>query len=471
MNALDAMLEQRTLSSLEAEQSVLGALMLENRLYDRLADRITARDFTEPAHAAVWGTMARLAAAGRPLDLVTLSEQLEDDGNLEAIGGLAYLADLAKHTPSAANATAYADIVADLATRRRLLDELANIEALTRDKHRELPAVFDEAQGRLSRLQGHDEEAHAGPLADTLHEFLDTLERKWEGELSPMGTSFGLTDLDTLTMGMHPGQLALLAGRPSTGKTAMSLNTVRRCCLHDRRPVAYYSLEMPREALRDRLLAAEANMPLEALRNPKEHLHDDHWTRLTMALPVVRDAPLWVDERGGMSPSQIRSSAKRVRDHYGDLGLIVVDYLQLVRPDGRHGSREQEVAEVSRALKALAKEMGCPVMALSQLNRALEQRPNKRPVMADLRDSGSLEQDADLIVFLYRDEVYHPESEAKGIAEVIVAKQREGSLGTVMAASRLAHGRFDDLSPDALARMQQAQSQPAARMTSVDDVL
>ena len=275
---------------------------------------------------------------------------------------------------------------------------------------------------------------------------IDELDRKWNGEESAMGLSFGLTDLDSKTMGMQPGQFILVAGRPAMGKTAFALNILRACCVRDRRPALIFSMEMDRFSLRNRMTAAVGNLPLQALRDPRQHMTDEHWPRVAHAVTQLKDAPLIVDERSAMTPNQIRGAAKRWRDHYGDLGVVMVDYLQLMKADGKHASREQEVAEMSRAMKTMAKELGCPVVALSQLNRSLEQRPNKRPMMSDLRESGALEQDADIILFMYRDEIYNPDNtENTGIAEIIVGKQREGETGTVFASAQLSHARFSDL--------------------------
>ena len=388
---------------------------------------------------------------------MTVSERLEEDQTYDDIGGLAYLAEIARNTPSAANALTYASIVADLSGRRQLVGELGNIEAMAGDKTRELMTIVDDAQGRLARLIRADAD-QAGPMSADLADMLDEFDRKWNGEQSAMGLSFGIQDLDDRTMGMHPGQFILVAGRPAMGKTAFALNIMRACCVRDSRPALIFSMEMDRQALRNRMAAAVGNLPLQAIRDPKRYMSDELWPRMTSAVQGLKDAPLIVDDRSAMTPSQVRGAAKRWRDHYGDLGVVMVDYLQLMKADGKHGNREQEVAEMSRAMKTMAKELGCPVVALSQLNRSLEQRPNKRPMMSDLRESGSLEQDADLILFLYRDEVYHPDHhDNEGIAEIIIGKQREGETSTVYAQANLSHARFGDLDHDSIHRMIESQ--------------
>ncbi|MDT8895660.1 replicative DNA helicase [Halomonas sp. I1] len=455
-----------SLYSPEAEQSVIGACLLDNKLIDRAADILTHQDFASLENAVIWSAMNRLRNAGQACDVVTVSERLEQDNASDDVGGLVYLAEIARQTPSASNGLAYAEVVADLAGRRRLIGELGNVDAMARDKVTPLTSIVDDAQGRLSRLVRADAD-QASPMSNDLREMIDELDRKWNGESDAMGLSFGLSDLDRRTMGMHPGQLILVGGRPSMGKTAFALNILRACCIRDRRPGLVFSMEMDRRALRNRMTAAAGDMPLNAIRDPRNHMTDEHWPKLTSAVNAMKEAPLIVDDRAGMTPSQIRGAAKRWRDHYGELGVVMVDYLQLARPDARHGSREQEVSELSRSMKLLAKELGCPVVALSQLNRSLEQRSDKRPMMADLRESGSLEQDADLILFLYRDEVYHPDNElSHGVAEIIIGKQREGDIGTVYAFAQLAHARFGDLDHQAISQLAEAskpQPKPARR--------
>jgi len=449
-----------SLFSHEAEQSVIGACLLENRLIDKVSDVLGHADFASLEHAVIWSAMTRVRNAGEAVDIISVSERLESDRTDQEVGGLAYLAEIAKNTPSAANALTYAGIVADLAARRRLLESLTAIEEMTRDKQQALMTIVDDAQGRLAKLIRADAD-QAGPMSADLADMIDEIDRKWNGEEEAMGLSFGLTDLDARTMGMHPGQLILVGGRPAMGKTAFALNILRACCVRDRRPAVVFSMEMDRRALRNRMAAAIGNLPLRAIRDPKSCMTDELWPKLTDSVNSLKDAPLIVDDRAGMSPNQIRGAAKRWRDHYGDLGIVVVDYLQLMRPDGKHNSREQEVAEASRTMKLMAKELGCPVVALSQLNRSLEQRSDKRPQMSDLRESGALEQDADLILFLYRDEVYHPNNEAtRGIAEIILGKQREGELGTVYASSQLGNARFADLDAETIRNLRNPE--PAA---------
>lgn len=451
-----------SLVSLETERSIIGACMLDNRLIERLRDRLRSADFSDDSHRAVWSILGRLSAAGTACDAVTVAEAVQDQGVMQA-GALSWLADMSRDTPAVSNAESYAAILADLSARRRMLGELTNIEQLARDTGTEFSSVVDSAQGRMAGLIRADSQT-VQPVGEYLTtDLLDELDRKWSGEQSAMGAGFGLGDLDARTMGMHPGQMVVVGARPSMGKTAFALNTIRQTCLSEGRPTVMFSLEMDRRSIITRLTSALGNVPINALRDPKQHMNEEYFSRLTAPVQNLRDAPLVIDDRSALTPSQIRGACKRWRDHYGSLGLVVVDYLGLVRADGKHGNREQEVAEVSRAMKGLAKEMGCPVLVLSQLNRGLENRPNKRPIMSDLRESGALEQDADVILFLYRDEVYNKDSpDNKGIGEVIIGKQREGELGTVYVATRLDRARMDQLDLEAAAAARQPQ-QPAAR--------
>src|SRR5690554_4087218 len=353
-----------SLFSHEAEQSVIGACLLDNNLIDKAGDILTHADFASTAHAMIWAAMVRLRNAGQGADMLTVSERLEQDHANGDVGGFAYLAEITRNTPSKANALTYAGIVADLAQRRRLLDELTDLGGLARDKDSELLKVIDEAQGRLSRIVRADAD-QAGPMSADLADMLDEIDRKWNGEQEAMGLSFGLTDLDNKTMGMHPGQLVLVGGRPGSGKTAFALNILRACCVRDRKPAVIFSMEMDRKALRNRMTAAIADIPLNAIRDPKNHMTDAHWPKMTLAVSALKDAPLIVDDRAAMSPAQIRSAAKRWRDHYGEIGVVMVDYLQLMGADKQHNNREQQVAEISRSMKLMAKELRCPVVALS----------------------------------------------------------------------------------------------------------
>ena len=447
------------MNAYDAERSVIGAALLDNAWIGRLADVLCDADFYDPQHRQLWAAMVMLNNSGKSVDLVSLGDYLGDDVSMSM------LAELARETPAATNARTYAEIVADTALRRRLLDSLANVEAMARDRQTPMTTVLDDAQSRLVKLVRPDAE-RAGPVSKDLIALLDTIERRFSGEEEAMGLSFGLADLDNKTMGMHAGQMVIAAGRPGMGKTAFSLSVAAHCAVVEKRPVVLFNMEMDRTAIETRLLSCVGNLPIRAIRDPKTHMNDELWARMTYPVKALNDAPFIIDDRAAMTPQQIRSSAKRWRERYGDMGLVIVDYLQLMASDGRGDrNREQDVAEASRTMKLMAKELGCPVMVLSQLNRKVEERTNKRPMPADLRESGSLEQDADMILFLYRDEHYNENSDAKGVAEIIVAKQREGETGTVFAAANLAHGRFDNLDAGVIAAMRELQQAPKRKKT------
>lgn len=436
-----------SLYSLEAEQSVLGAAMLNGKVIDSLTDILSPGDFYDPAHAAIWGAIADLACRhGKPADLVTVGEQLEKTGALHDIGGYRYLAEISQSTPSTANAEVYARIVRDKAMRRALLANLEDLQKEATNSKEDFSALIDSAQGRLLALVGGQQRG-ATTIQDALRGMLNTIDRRHSGLESPMGVSFGLKDLDDMTMGMKPGEMIVVGARPSMGKTAFSLSMLRAVAQKNKRPAMIFSMEMSWEAITTRLTAAASNLELDKLRDPKLMEYAD-WDKLTAGAASLRDTKIIIDDRPALTPSQIRGAAKRWKEHLGDMGVVIVDYLGLMKAEGKHSSREQEVAAASSAMKALAKELECPVVVLSQLNRNLENRDinSRRPRMSDLRESGAVEQDADLILFLYRHEVYAPDDlRTQGIAEVIVGKQREGRLGTAYSAAMLARAQFNDL--------------------------
>lgn len=448
--------------SLEAEQSVLGAAMLNGKVTDSLADIVAPGDFYEPAHAAIWGAIVDLACRqGSAVDLVTLGEHLENTGVLHDVGGFAYLAQISQNTPSTANAEVYAGIVRDKAKRRALLASLAELQEEAANSKEEFSTLIDSAQGRLLALVG-GEQRGATTIQDALRGMLETIDRRHSGQESPMGVSFGLRDLDEMTMGMKPGEMIVVGARPSMGKTAFSLSVLRAVAQRNKRPAMIFSMEMSHEAITTRLTAAASNLELDKLRDPKLMEYAD-WDKLTAGAASLRGTKVVIDDRPALTPSQIRGAAKRWKEHLGDMGVVIVDYLGLMKSEGKHGSREQEVAAASRAMKALAKELECPVVVLSQLNRNLENRDinSRRPRMSDLRESGAVEQDADLILFLYRHEVYAPDDlRTQGVAEVIVGKQREGRLGTAYSAAMLARAQFNDLDASKIMLLRNPEPEP-----------
>jgi replicative DNA helicase len=435
--------------SIEAEQSLLGGLMLSNEAWDRIVDRVDAGDFYRNEHRLIFDAMARLAAESQPLDVITLSERLHAANELERAGGLPYLGDLARNTPSAANVAAYADIVRERSMRRQLIaagQEIAvrsfNPDGSTGED------LLEEAERRLMEI-GESRSRRGGPVDVTalLHRAVDRIDELYNAKSAITGLSTGYIDLDYQTSGMQRGDLLIVAGRPSMGKTAFAMNLVEHAVLKQEKPVLVFSLEMPAEQLIIRMLSSLGRIDQQRLRNGQ--LHEDDWPRLATAVSALRNRPLFIDDTPALSPAELRARARRLKREHGDLALIMVDYLQLMQVPGNTEGRVNEVSEISRNLKAVAKEFNCPMIALSQLNRSLEQRPNKRPVMSDLRESGSIEQDADLIAFIYRDEVYHEETPDKGVAEIIIGKQRNGPIGTVRLAFIREFTRFENLASNA----------------------
>jgi replicative DNA helicase len=430
--------------SIEAEQSVLGGLMLDNRKWDDIADRLGAGDFYRQDHQLIYGAISALIGHGQPCDFVTLSEHLRGTGQLEAAGGLAYLGALANDTPSAANTLAYAEIVRERAVLRALIASGGDIAELGyRPEGRGYPELLDLAEQKVFALRQRSEHGDTSyfdmtALMDRIETQLEQL-REHDGKLPGLGTGFA--GLDEKTAGLREGDLVIVAGRPSMGKTSFALNIAEHCALYEKKPAAVFSMEMPADQIALRVLSSFARIPMGKLRSGE--LDDRDMDRLVSQGNLVREAPLFVDETGALSPLELRSRARRLKQKH-DIQLLVVDYIQLMQVPGSE-SRVNEISEISRGLKALAKELKIPVIALSQLNRGVENRDNKRPRMADLRESGGIEQDADLVLFIYRDEVYNPESPDKGTAEIIIAKQRNGPLGVTKTAFLGEYTRFENL--------------------------
>lgn len=418
--------------SIDAEQAVLGGMCLDNRVIPEVQSRVTAAEFYREDHQRLFAAICEVARRG-VADFVTVTQHLRDAGELDQVGGVAYVGEVIQHTPSAAAAERYADIVRQNAHLRELITVgAAAMDSGYRPGSRSVDEIIDECEAAMLAIRRKGAEATSGPreIGDLIGEVEAALERRKGGDGVP-GLRTGLERLDRITTGLHPGDLAVIGGRPSMGKTSLALNIAEHCALHQGKRAVVFSMEMPASQLVQRMQASIARVPFEALRTGR--LHDLDWDNIVQAGGRLRRAPIEIDETGGLSPNQLRARARR-RAAKGDLGLIVVDYLQLMQVPGTRENRTNEISEISRSLKALAKELAVPVIALSQLNRGLEQRDNKRPRMSDLRESGGIEQDADLIVFVYRDEVYSEQSPDRGTAELIIAKQRNGPLGTVRTA-------------------------------------
>ena len=434
--------------SVEAEQSVLGGLLLENTAWERIADLITEQDFYRHDHRLVYRHITKLLDGSKPADVVTVSESLENSNELTTVGGLAYLGALAQNTPSAANIRRYAEIVRDRAILRGLVQVgTAIADSAYNPSGRSAAELLDEAEGKVFKIAEAGARGKQGfmelqPLLTQVVERIDMLFQR-DNPSDITGIPTGFVDLDRMTSGLQPGDLVIVAGRPSMGKTAFALNMAENVALDSGLPVAVFSMEMAGTQLVMRMMGSVGKLDQHKVRTGR--LQDDDWQRLTYAVGKLNDAPIYIDESAALTALDLRARARRLHRQCGKLGLIVIDYLQLMSGSSQGENRATEISEISRGLKALAKELDVPVVALSQLNRSLEQRPNKRPVMSDLRESGAIEQDADVILFIYRDEVYNPETPEKGISEIIIGKQRNGPIGTVRLAFQGEYTRFENL--------------------------
>jgi len=415
--------------SVEAEQSVLGGLMLDNDAWMHVSERLTFQDFYRRDHASIFRAIEALANEGKPYDIVTLSEWLATQGLLESIGGIDYLAELAENTPTAANIDAWADIVRDRSVLRELIRAGTEIaEAGFRPDGRSTTELIDLAERTVFEIAERVSRGKRGfrRMKELLVGTLDRIDQLFQRDNPITGVATGYFELDGMTSGLQPSDLVIIAGRPSMGKTAFALNIAQNAAIKGEAAVAVFSMEMPAEQLAMRMLSSIGRIDQHKVRTGK--LADDDWPRLTHAVGILSEAQLFIDDTPALSPGELRSRCRRLAREQG-LGMIVVDYLQLMQVPGNSENRATEISEISRALKALAKELAVPVIALSQLNRSLETRSDKRPVMSDLRESGAIEQDADVIMFIYRDEVYNEDSSDKGIAEIIIGKQRNGPIG------------------------------------------
>ena len=435
--------------SIQAEQAVLGGLMLENGAWDQVADRVGQRDFYRREHQLIFQAVTALAEHGKPFDVVTLAEELDHKGELNAAGGFAYLGALANDTPSAANIRAYADIVREHSVIRQLIRVGTEIaDSGYRPEGRRVAELLDVAEQKVFEIAQQKARDSAGfiPIRSLLTKAVNRIELLYERDDPITGVSTGFNDLDGMTSGMQPADLVVIAGRPSMGKTSFAMNIAENVAIKSKLPVAVFSMEMPGEALTMRMISSLGRIDQHRVRTGR--LEDQEWPRLTSAVSLLSEAPIYVDDMAALTPTEVRARARRLVREAGSLGLIVIDYLQLMQAPTEGETRATEISIISRSLKALAKELNVPVIALSQLNRNLEQRPNKRPVMSDLRESGSIEQDADIVIFIYRDEVYNEDSPDKGIAEIIIGKQRNGPIGTVRLTFLGQYTKFENFIDD-----------------------
>jgi len=434
--------------SVEAEQSLLGALLIDNQAFDRVADLVAAEDFYRDDHRRIWRHIARLVEASRPADVVTVSESIEASEDKDKTGGAAYLAALAQNTPSALNIRRYAELVRERAVQRRLAQVATEIaEAALAPTGKDVGQLLDEAESKIFQIAESGARKDQGligisPVLAKVFERIDYLHSQ-DNPSDITGVPTGFTELDTRTAGLQPGDLIIVAGRPSMGKTAFALNIAEHVALHRTvsLPVAIFSMEMSASQLAMRMLSSMAKLDQTRLRTGR--LNDEEWGRLTDEIGRLNEARIHVDETAALNALELRARARRMKREYGKLGLVVVDYLQLMSASSHGENRATEISEISRSLKVLAKELDVPVIALSQLSRAVEQRNDRRPMMSDLRESGAIEQDADVILFIYREEVYSPDKEeAKGRAEVIIGKQRNGPIGRIDLTFLGRHTRF-----------------------------
>ncbi|MCL1078092.1 replicative DNA helicase [Parashewanella spongiae] len=433
--------------SLEAEQSVLGGLMLDAEAWDKVAETVVRDDFYSRSHRMIFEAMGKLVESGQPLDLVTVTEQLELEDQLESAGGFAYISEITKNTPSAGNIVSYSEIVRERAVVREMIRVAHDIaDAGYNPEGRASSELLDYAETKVFKIAEQRADANAGPegIKSILEKTVDKIEELYNNPHNGVtGVSSGFGDLDNMTAGFQSGDLVIVAARPSMGKTTFAMNLCEQAALHEDKPVLIFSLEMPSEQIMMRMLASLGRVDQTKIRTGR--LDDDDWARVSSTMGIMLEqGKMYIDDSSGLTPNDVRSRARRIAREYGGLSMIMVDYLQLMQVPALSDNRTLEIAEISRSLKALAKELGIPVIALSQLNRSLEQRADKRPINSDLRESGSIEQDADLIMFIYRDEVYNDTSEDKGTAEIIIGKQRNGPIGRVRLTFQGQFSRFDN---------------------------
>jgi len=415
--------------NVEAEQAVLGAILLDGEALVSVQERISQDDFYRTSHRLIFEAMVELSEEGEPVDLVTLTAKLKDKQQLEEAGGVRYLTELANAVPTAANVDYYASIVEEKAILRRLIRAATQIVSDGYAGGEDVGLLLSDAEQRIMEVANRRSVSGFKPIREALMEVFERVETLYQQKGAITGIPSGFADLDKMTSGFQKSDLIIVAARPSVGKTAFALNIAQNVGVRAKQTVAIFSLEMSAAQLVQRMLCAEANVDAGRMRTG--YLEPDDWTKLTMAIGALSEANIYIDDSPGITVADIRAKCRRLKREKG-LGMIVIDYLQLIAGRGRPGdNRQQEVSEISRTLKQIARELNVPVIALSQLSRGVEQRQDKRPMMSDLRESGSIEQDADIVAFLYRDDYYNKESEKKNIIEIIIAKQRNGPVGTV----------------------------------------
>ena len=435
--------------SIEAEQSILGGLLIDNKAIDRIAGQVSASDFYRNDHRIIFTHISKLIDNNDPADIVTVAESLEQNAELTKVGGVAYLGLVAENTPTASNISGYAKIVRERSIMRNLVEVGSGIvESAFSPKGKDAQQLLDESESKIFQIAdaGTSEKLGFIDIKELLPKAAQRIDDLYQLD-DPNGVTgvpSGYSDLDQKTAGLQPGDLIIIAGRPSMGKTSLALNIAEHVGMEAGLPVAIFSMEMGAAQLTMRLLGSVGKLDQHKMRIGQ--LEDEDWPKLTNALGVLNEAPIFIDEGSALNSYEVRARARRLHRQQGKLGLIVIDYIQLMSSANEQSTenRATEVSEISRSLKALAKELNVPVVALSQLNRSVESRPDKRPMMSDLRESGAIEQDADVIMFIYRDEVYNPETAEKGVAEILLSKQRNGPTGIVKLTFLGQYTRFEN---------------------------
>lgn len=432
---------------LDAEQSVLGAILIDNQVFHRVIDIVKPDDFYRPAHAKIYESMCELSAQGNPIDVVTLTAKMKELGVYEEIGGASYLAQLLERVPSAVNAEYHANFIAEKAVKRRLITVCSDISTRGFSPEEKTDELLDYAEKEIFSLSSSRSGQNMLPVRDIVRGAFVELERRQNSKGDITGVPSGFIDLDKITLGFQKSDMIIVACRPSMGKTSFALACTRYAAVHAKRPVVFFSLEMSKEQLVTRLLAAEAKVDSMRLRTGS--LNEQDWGKLTKAAGLLTESRIYIDDTPALTALEMRGKARRLRAELGDLGLIVVDYLQIMGTKA-NDSRERAISDISRSLKALAKELECPVLALSQLNRNIDLRQDKRPMMADLRESGAIEQDADIIIFIHREEIESFQTGAPSVAEFIIGKHRNGPRGTAKVAWLGQYISFENLAPTSL---------------------
>lgn len=434
--------------NLEAEQSILGGLMLDQEALDQVGDLLLAEDFYKPAHQKIYSAIKSLHTKSQPIDLITVTNVLQNEGSMDLVGGSEYLVGLLDKTISSANIANHAKIVKDKATLRRLIStNSALIEKAYNQEFVDVESFIDQAESEIFKVGENKTQTGLVGAMEIVKASIQKIEELYRNKAEITGLATGFKKLDEMTAGLHPGEMTIIAARPSMGKTAFSLNIAQHIALRLKKTVAYFSLEMGKESMMMRMLAAESKVSMSEIRNGR--IQDSAWPKLINAASALSEASIFIDDTPGISPFEIRARARRLKAQHG-LDCIMIDYLQLMSMKQKYNSREQEVAEISKSLKGIAKELQIPIIALAQLNRGVEGRTEKKPMLSDLRESGSIEQDADVIMMLYREDYYDKENpEKQGHAEVIVGKQRNGATGPVKLRFDAQYNRFRDAEPEA----------------------